>query len=121
MPAATHPIVGFLNGRLDVLAAGHRDADLFTQIPREMLHHLLRQGFYRLLATIFLPVPIVFFLDRAVATSIFDSYQVMDASTYFVFGILFLAVALDWKRVVRGPLNREVIYRRLHGKWRWER
>ena len=97
------------------------DPDLIAELPPEMLRHLLREGLHREILGLLIPIPLMFFLDRAVISLLIREWQPVGFEFYFTcLGGMLLTTIVGWKSFGRGPLKREICYRRLHGKWRWE-
>jgi hypothetical protein len=122
MRAIAASFSGLLNIGLSRLTVGHRDADLIEQISPDMLRRLLVEGIARAFVTYVLIVPVVFFLDRVVAPLVLSNYGSMSAAHYVISGgMLFATYIVTWRKSALASVDREILYCRLHRRWRWER
>ena len=120
MSLITPSIAGFLASRLR-RPSRQVTEDLLAEIHPEMMAQLEREG---LIEALFWPV---FMLGSVAAVSALVQLvgidppigSIKDITFFFVSFVVGAAVLFRFNR--RLPINREVRYRSLHGKWRWER
>lgn len=85
-----------------------------------MLAHLQRQGWYLELSSILVSIPVMLALESAIHW-FFPGYRPLGGAFYFfVFAALLLSRVFKWRTFGWGAVNREILYWRLNGKWRWE-
>jgi hypothetical protein len=93
-------------------------ADWLPEISEPMFRQLVREGFYRgLVRSVFWILLLVLFW------SVVPARDEMVRSLQIVFWPTFILAAAvwGWKQFAGQCVEREFLYRRLHGKWRWER
>jgi hypothetical protein len=121
MAIITPSIASFLSARTRRWTGIHPDSDLVAQIPPAMLAQLRRHGWYMEFSTVLLPIPVMMALESAIHW-IFPSYHRSDGAFYFFVAVaLLLSRGFSWRTLGWLAVNREILYLRLHGKWRWER
>ena len=109
------------------------DEDLIKELTpgmRDLLHDRARQHYYvRILKAMFFFMFLPFFLAMSAtpAGRFLPDFTPVERNIFLVmalaiFGYLAFGFALVWpERSERKLLQKEIEYRRLHGKWRWER
>jgi len=108
--------------RIDGWVLEDPNGDLIAQISPAMRRQLLREGAIRSLLALILPIPTMFFLDRAILPLLMASHRPWAWHAYATLaGLLAIITIVGWRKSVREPLDRELVYRRKHGQWRWER
>jgi hypothetical protein len=119
MGAAVEWVDRAMAGRVRAALARHPTySDYASKIPEPMFRQLVREGFARV---------VVYCLGTLLLISV--GYYALPAwegkpvqneqAAAWVLYVLF-ALAEGWRTVVGRCIERECVYRRKHGKWRWE-
>jgi hypothetical protein len=90
-------------------------ADWVPEISEAMFRQLILDGLIRTFLTCAFAVAI---LVASVAIRNTEE-KLISAAILMVFGSLVIAV--NWRKLSTQCVDREFLYRRLNGKWRWER
>jgi hypothetical protein len=99
-----------------VLATKHATCpDWAYEIPEPMFRQLVRDSLLR--------TAVFFGLTVAVVSTGAAEYQPAHAFGTSVVWLIFLSllVLTNWRKLATQCVDREFLYRRQHGKWRWER
>jgi hypothetical protein len=98
------------------LAAHHETCpDWVEEIPEPMFRQLIQDSLLRTL------VLFILWLTAVVAWSFADHPEIF--WTKLVIGLLAVSIIMliNWRKLSTQCVDREFLYRRLNGKWRWER
>jgi len=120
MLAISSPVNRFLAGRMRAAMSRHPTyADWIAEIPEPMFKQLVREGLVHMAVyglTCQLMVCVGYYVLPIWEGKPADNGQAVIWTLLLIFALCF-----GWRTVAGRCIERECVYRRVHGKWRWER
>ena len=121
MTAIFASVENLLVGRLRRSLSDHMYADLVAEIPTAMMKQLATEGFWRVVALGYFSVtfPIVASFVRYVIRGV-PSELGPPVGVYAISFVAIIFILVSAQKFICDPAERELLYRRQHGKWRWD-
>jgi hypothetical protein len=108
-----------LSGRMRRWFSRHRTyADWASEIPEPMFRQLIREGVFRTFVSYVACLAFIFAIQLALLFLRGDELDLMPTTIWFI-AVSALSV-FGWSSGAGRCVERELRYRRHHGKWRWE-
>ena len=120
MSAVLASLDGFVAGRMRRSLTKHTTyGDWVSEIPDPMFRQLIREGVFRSVVYCFAGVAVVWFMNYEMPAKFDGPTNHVQLDIWLI--ALALIIAVSWRKLLGQCVEREFHYRRLHGKWRWER
>jgi hypothetical protein len=114
----TYALVGRVDTRCRSLFVSHVEPYLIAELSPDMREHLYQEA-----RSGFLVLPLVVLGAFSVVNWLygFSGLDPLDGKAELTFyAVMIGAVIMTFRESLRAPLDREVEFRRQHGRWRWE-
>jgi hypothetical protein len=121
MSIITPSIAAFIGSRFKSFGKRQVGPDLVAEIPPEMRTQLRREGVRLAIALPFLSLGFLTAISIVWNLIDFDP-ALLETKRLAVFFLIQVGVSVVlYRMIIRNGIAREVRFRELHGKWRWER